>query len=296
MQQIKKFQDVTSSLEHLHTTDIQNPQHPSYIFKTQSYNLLIIRFFELDDDGLKGVSTPYVIQHANIFRYNRNDNNFTQLKDHNELLASIEKHLHQSESIVKKYVEETDKLEDGLYTRKIPAIFLDVWFDLKKDLTRVDRILERANEVLLEYRTHYGKDEAFPHHALSDIIEHIVRYQRLASLNAAKLDTLYSYYNSLKNDKINNNIYALTVLSGVFLPLNLVVGFFGMNTENLFFSGNPAGTLNVVNILIGLFILLLILFPVVKLLERYILQRILGRFSLYNKLVGSIKKITTISE
>jgi len=69
-----------------------------------------------------------------------------------------------------------------------------------------------------------------------------------------------------------------------------------MNTENLFFSGNPAGTLNVVNILIGLFILLLILFPVVKLLERYILQRILGRFSLYNKLVGSIKKITTISE
>jgi len=75
-----------------------------------------------------------------------------------------------------------------------------------------------------------------------------------------------------------------------------VVGFFGMNTENLFFTGNPSGTVTVFTILIGLFILLLTLFPLVKFLERYILQRILGRFSLYNKLVGGIKKITTISE
>ncbi len=173
---------------------------------------------------------------------------------------------------------------------------MDVWFDLKKDLTRIDRILERADEILKEYSLNYSRDKDFPEDSLSNTLEHIERHQRLASLNTAKLDTLYSYYTSLKNDKINNNIYTLTVLSGVFLPLNLVVGFFGINTENLFFSGNPGGTIYVVTILLGMFISLLILFPLVKFIERYILQKLLGRFSLYNKLVSNIKRITTISE
>lgn len=293
---IKSFQEIIGGLESLHITDILNAEHPSYTFKTEEYNLLIIRFFELNDEGLKGISVPYVIQKNGLYRYNRKENNFIELKDHTEILTFVEKYLQYSEWVVKKYIEETDELEDGLYTRKIPSIFLDVWFDLKKDLTRVDRILERADEVLKEYHALYGKNKDFSHDLLVDIIEHIERYQRLASLNAAKLDTLYSYYNSLKNDKINNNIYALTVLSGVFLPLNLVVGFFGMNTENLFFSANPAGTINVFSILIGMFIILLVLFPIAKLVEQYILQRLLGRFSLYNKLVRNIKKITTISE
>lgn len=293
---VKEFNEVIHSLDKLHVTDIKNPEHPSYYFKAQHYELFIIRFFELGESELKGISVPYLIKNGEIYKYNRNENNFIQLHGHTEFLNSLERHLQHSESIVKKYIEESDTLEDGLYTRKIPAIFLDVWFDLKKDLTRVDRILERAYEVLLEYSDIYAKSPDFPHEIFANIIEHIKRYQRLASLNAAKLDTLYSYYNSLKNDKINTNIYALTILSGVFLPLNLVVGFFGMNTENLFFSGNPEGTINVFTILIGMFLLLLILFPLVRMLEHYILQRVLGRFSLYNKLVGSIKKITTISE
>lgn len=293
---IKKFDQVTESLDHLHITDISNAEHSSYTFTTENYTLLIIRFFELDNDGLKGISTPYLIQKDTIYKYNRKEHTFSEFENHVELLNSIGKHLDQSEWIIKKYIEETDKLEDGLYTRKIPSIFLDVWFDLKKDLTRIDRTLQRAQEVLKQYSELYEKDEKFPKDALSNVIEHIERYQRMASLNAAKLDTLYSYYNSLKNDKINNNIYTLTVLSGVFLPLNLVVGFFGMNTENLFFSGNPGGTINVFSLLVGMFITLLVLFPIIKLVQRYIIQRVLSRFSLYNKLVQNIKKITTIHD
>lgn len=293
---LKEFDEVVHSLDKLHIADIQNSEHSSYSFKTNDYHLFIVRFFILEGDGLKGVSTPYLIIKDVLYKFNRKEKNFTQFHNHTELLNSIEHDLRESESIVKRYIEEVDNLEDGLYTRKIPTIFLDVWFDLKKDFTRIDRILERADEVLDEYALIYSKKEGFPRDSLTNILEHINRYQRLANLHAAKLDTLYSYYNSLKNDKMNTNIYALTILSGVFLPLNLVVGFFGMNTENLFFSGNPEGTFNVVGILIGMFISLLILFPVVKLLERLILQRVLGKFSLYNSLVERIKKITTIGE
>ncbi|MEJ2414691.1 MAG: CorA family divalent cation transporter [Sulfurimonas sp.] len=179
-----------------------------------------------------------------------------------------------------------------LYSRKIPSIFLDLWFDLKKDLTRIDRMLDRIEIVLKEFTEENEENEDFPDDTMSNIIEHIERYQRLANLHTHKLDTLYSYYNSLKNDKINNNIYVLTILSGIFLPLNLVVGFFGMNTQNLFFTNNPDGTYNVLFILALLFLILLIIFPVARIVHGYFLQKILDKFHIYNKIVSKIKNLT----
>jgi hypothetical protein len=91
---------------------------------------------------------------------------------------------------------------------------------------------------------------------------------------------------------MNNNIYALTILSGIFLPLNLVVGFFGMNTEGLFFANNALGTFYVVTILGGLFILFLVAIPLISTIERVILRRLLGRFNLYNQLIKRVKNIS----
>jgi magnesium transporter len=84
----------------------------------------------------------------------------------------------------------------------------------------------------------------------------------------------------------------MTVLSGIFLPLNLVVGFFGMNTQNLFFSKDASGTLYVVYILGALLSLALVAFPLFSFLERYILRKILGRIRIYRNLVENIKKLT----
>jgi magnesium transporter len=47
---------------------------------------------------------------------------------------------------------------------------------------------------------------------------------------------------------MNRSIYLLTIVSAVFLPLNLVVGFFGMNTGSLPFTAD-GGTYAVVMIL-----------------------------------------------
>jgi magnesium transporter len=54
---------------------------------------------------------------------------------------------------------------------------------------------------------------------------------------------------------MNRIIYILTIISAIFLPLNLVVGFFGMNTTSLPFTKHAGGTYNVVLIMIFLGIL-----------------------------------------
>ncbi|WP_428737288.1 CorA family divalent cation transporter [Sulfurimonas sp.] len=287
------FSKVSASLDPLHIQDINNREHPSYYFATQEYSLLIIRFFEIENDELHGVSIPYLIQGDKFFRYDRIQNYFVQYNSFKDMLYSIELYSKKAERLVKRYIDEIDTLEDALYSRKIPAIFLDLWFDLKKDLTRIDRMLDRIDIVLKEYIEVNEKNSNFPSDVMTNIIEHTQRFQRLANLHTHKLDTLYNYYNSLKNDKINNNIYILTLLSGIFLPLNLVVGFFGMNTQNLFFTNNPDGTYDVLFILIFLFIVLLIIFPLTRLIHGYFLQKILSKFHIYNKIVSKIKKLTT---
>ena len=293
--QTKSIETLEYPIDPLHILDINNPDHSSYLFKTEHYNLLITRFFILENRGLKGVSLSYLIFGEKMYKYDAIAKDMIIMElGHISIAESIESQLNQSEHLVKDYLDEIDKLEDSLYMRKIPPIFLDLWFDLKKDLTRIERILDRAEETLQEYIEIYEIQQSFPREHFINLLEHIQRYARLTSLHSSKLDTLYNYYNSLKNDKINNNIYTLTVLSGVFLPLNLVVGFFGMNTQKLFFSDTPLGTIYVTYILIGMLVTLLLAFPIIQFLERYILRRLLGRFSLYNILINNIKKMTQI--
>ncbi|MCD6259008.1 MAG: magnesium transporter CorA family protein [Helicobacteraceae bacterium] len=280
-----KSTDILSSIHSLHLSDIKNKQHSSYFFHTPEYSLLIIRFFFLEDEGLSGISTPYLIHNDSLYIYDRSRDAFDLYeKLHEDIHNSIHHELKKSEALVLKYIQEVDNLEDQLYMRKLSPIFLDVWFDLKKDITRMERMLERAYEAIEDYMEVYATKEGFPNNGFNNIMEHIQRNQRVAALNSTKLDTLYNYYNSLKSDKMNSNIYALTILSGIFLPLNLIVGFFGINTEGLFFSGNPSGTMYVIYILVSVFIVFVALFPLMAILERYILRKLLGKLNLTQKL------------
>ena len=290
-------QNIVSLIHSLHLSDIKNKHHSSYFFHTPEYSLLIMRFFTLDNEGLSGRSIPYLLHQNKLYIYQRSSDEFEQFDAvHEEIYNSIYRELKKSEALILKYVEEVDNLEDQLYMRKLSPIFLDVWFDLKKDITRMERMLERAYDALEDYMQIYEEQSDFPNNGFHNIKEHIQRNQRVAMLNSSKLDTLYSYYNSLKNDKMNSNIYALTILSGIFLPLNLIVGFFGMNTESLFFSGNSSGTMYVVYILFSVFIVFVALFPLAAILERFILRRLLGRFNLYNKLIDNIKNISLFTK
>lgn len=51
-----------------------------------------------------------------------------------------------------------------------------------------------------------------------------------------RLNELHLLMSAIKNEKMNQSLYFLSILSAIFLPLNLIVGFFGMNTNDLFLS------------------------------------------------------------
>ena len=106
-----------------------------------------------------------------------------------------------------------------------------------------------------------------------------------------RLDSLYSYHDSIKGERLNKTLLLLTIISGIFLPLNLIVGFFGMNTSELFFTQEPEGTLKVIYLLTAVLVLCLLGMRILKTLDHYFFRVLLGRYNFYKDLTQRIEGI-----
>ena len=84
--------------------------------------------------------------------------------------------------------------------------------------------------------------------AFKDLIEHTDRAFGFSRSAIDKLDYLNEFFKAKQDEKMNNIMFVLTILSAVFLPLTLISGFFGMNTGGLPFVNDPQGTLKAIAI------------------------------------------------
>ena len=66
-----------------------------------------------------------------------------------------------------------------------------------------------------------------------DVLEHIERVLTHVRRLESSAETAVQMHFSEQNNRTNDIMRALTVLTAIFLPLNLVTGFFGMNFEGL---------------------------------------------------------------
>lgn len=66
-----------------------------------------------------------------------------------------------------------------------------------------------------------------------DVLEHIERVIHHVDRLERSAETAVQMHFSLQGNRTNDTMKTLTALTAVFLPLNLVTGFFGMNFEFL---------------------------------------------------------------
>jgi len=246
-------------LDALHVEDLHNVAHPSIFDENDEYNMLIVRI-PIIGKKLEAQSLGFIIEGENSFLYDRDKEKFELLNDRflgpykiidpmlDILLKSFE-----------KYRNMILDMEELLYENRDTDNFMTNWMELKRDILLIQRILARTSEMLLVMVNHYQETTDFPMNHYIDIHEHMERILNSATHQLSKLDYLYNFYSARSNDKMNKMIYILTIISAIFLPLNLLVGFFGMNTSGLpFTSTEQAGTLNVVFLMSSLIILTLI--------------------------------------
>ncbi len=139
--------------------------------------------------------------------------------------------------VVEKIDAAIDRIEDQVFDRPSPRT-LEQLFALKRILLAMRRILLPQREVLNklardDYKVIDPKDRIF----FRDIYDHLVRLhdlnESLRDLVSGALDT----YLSVINNRMNEIMKTLTIITVLFMPLTFLTGYFGMN----FFE--PLGTL-----------------------------------------------------
>jgi magnesium transporter len=130
---------------------------------------------------------------------------------------------------VEKVDAAIDEIEDQIFDRPSPRT-LERLFALKRVLLAMRRILLPQREVLNklardDYEVIDPKDRIF----FRDIYDHLVRLhdlnESLRDLVGGALDT----YLSVVNNRMNEVMKTLTIITTLFMPLAFVTGFFGMN-------------------------------------------------------------------
>ncbi|MFA6192919.1 MAG: CorA family divalent cation transporter [Sulfurimonas sp.] len=241
-----------SFLEKPHQEDIYNGDHPSIFFQHKNYELLIYRLFSKNLNKLNVESHAYIIDNDNnIFTFNRLEEKFIKIDGYKSFYHILDKLVDKTMEEIENHVELIEELEESIYENKDA---IKEWFTLKKEMVRMERLLSQAAKIHMEF---IKSSDVIMHDnellvGFEDIEEHLNRVFRFCVMNLSKLDNIYSLYTIIANENMRKTILFLTVISAIFLPINIVVGFFGINTEGLYFSGNPHATDYVALIIISI--------------------------------------------
>jgi magnesium transporter len=292
MKNLDSFEFI-SPIEKKEVLEVLNTHsHPSTFEVYEKFQFLNMRVIALEDSSLSFTAEAFIIQQDNVFSFNTRTQEFETLKrGYQDLLEILTARQTANQKFLNAYSAEIEKLEETLFLRNIPTYFMDIWFDLKKDLAKIENFYYLNSVTYKEFFTRssaYFKDKLDEFKDIDDMIHFQMSNH---STLKARMDSLHHYYDSIKSDRLNKTLLALTLISGVFLPLNLIVGFFGMNTEGLYFQASPHGTQNVVFILCGIVLLLIIGVPMIKFLDKYLLRILLGRYDFYKSIAKRIGKL-----
>jgi magnesium transporter len=132
-----------------------------------------------------------------------------------------------------------DLAEDQVFSRPSPDTLENI-FQLKRTALHLRRIIGPQREVLNKLaRDDYQVVDIKARIFYRDVYDHLVRLhditESIRDLVSGALDT----YLSVINNRMNEIMKTLTIITTVFMPLTFITGFFGMN----FFS--PSAPLDI---------------------------------------------------
>ena len=130
---------------------------------------------------------------------------------------------------VEEIDEAIDRIEDRVFDNPAPSLLEQV-FTLKRALLHLRRIIAPQREVLNRLaRGDYAVIDVEDRVFFRDVYDHLVRLydiaESLRDLVGGALDT----YLSVVNNRMNEVMKTLTLITTLFMPISFVAGFFGMN-------------------------------------------------------------------
>ncbi len=131
--------------------------------------------------------------------------------------------------VVEKLDLSLDQIEDEIFGKSTPGT-LEKLFSIKRSVLYLRRILAPQREALNklardEYEAIDERDRIY----FRDVYDHLVRmYDIIESVRDLVSGALDSYL-SVTNNRLNDVMKTLTIITTLFMPISFIASFFGMN-------------------------------------------------------------------
>jgi magnesium transporter len=158
----------------------------------------------------------------------RDERHVSQGADH-LLYRLIDDMVAQYMPVVEEIDDEIDAIQAEIFNQPGPDVLSRI-FDIKRGALQLRRIIGPEREVLNKLaRDDYEVIDSRARIYFRDVYDHLVRLhdltESLRDLIGGALDT----YLSVINNRMNDIMKTLTIITTMFMPISFVVGFFGMN-------------------------------------------------------------------
>ncbi|MGI6207870.1 MAG: magnesium/cobalt transporter CorA [Anaerolineae bacterium] len=132
-------------------------------------------------------------------------------------------------SAVEDVEEALETLEDDIFASPEPPM-LERIFALRRSLLRLRRVLAPQREVLNHMaRDDYAVIDPSSRVFFRDVYDHLVRLYDLGENLRDLANGAIEIYLSAVNNRMNEIMKTLTIITTLFMPISFLTGFFGMN-------------------------------------------------------------------
>ena len=125
--------------------------------------------------------------------------------------------------------EKVEDIEDRVVERANPALLQEI-FGIKRTLLNLRRIVAPQREVLNklsrgDFKVITQKERMY----YRDVYDHLVRIHDITESLRDLVSGALDIYLSVVNNRLNDIMKTLTIITTLFMPLSFITGFFGMN-------------------------------------------------------------------
>ena len=135
--------------------------------------------------------------------------------------------------VVDDFRERIDKLESQLMSSSEAGAELKIQ-RLKKELIRMQRAVAPLREAISTIDASSSeKMSGETKRYLSDVQEHIVHVLEYITNAKESINDLRELYLSNQNNRLNEVMKVLTIMSTIFIPMTFIAGIYGMNFQHM---------------------------------------------------------------
>lgn len=125
--------------------------------------------------------------------------------------------------------QEIEQLEISVFTQPQPEIVEKI-FLLKRVMAQLRRVLAPQREVLNKLaRDDFSVIDKQARVYFRDVYDHLVRLHDLSESIRDLIGGTLDIYLSVINNRMNDIMKTLTIITTLFMPISFITGFFGMN-------------------------------------------------------------------